>query len=389
MIKYILFLTCPCIALIGAAESLDAGLLVQGASERVRQSQGLQLNLDIAMEVVEPDKTTTSQVEGHIVLGAGNNCLIHFKSGGKEVRLFNNDARRSYYVVHENSYRTLKPASDRRRLFDDVLGGPAMHFCQWLGDFLHGLRDVAPYRDASPVEISGEALYDIRAETGEYDMRLVMSKTDPPEIRRVEMNLKPASARRYTSSPDTAIRLIVELEGWRFNAPTSDELFAFNPPAGVTNADAGRAAPPQENTLEGNPAPDFTLDMLDGDTMQLSAHKGKHIVILDFWASWCGPCRTAMPIVARVAEQFKEKGVVLYAVNLRETPDRARAFLDQTDLSLKTPMDTTGAVAAKYGVTAIPRLIIIDKDGLVAKVHPGMSPDLESQLTRDIQSLIN
>jgi thiol-disulfide isomerase/thioredoxin len=305
------------------------------------------------------------------------------------VRLFNNAAKRSYYVVHDNTYRDLKPETNRRHLFDDVLGGPVMHFTQWLGDFLHGLSDTDGYCDVLSYEESGEAMYAIRTETDDYDMRLLMSKTDPPEIRRVEINLKPALAQRYASNPDTTIRLTAKLEGWRFNAPAPDELFTFNPPSGVTNVDEGRANPARQNTLEGNPAPDFTLEMLDGGSMQLSAHKGRHVVILDFWASWCGPCRTAMPIVARVAEQFKDKGVVLYAVNLRETPDRARAFLERANLSLKAPMDVTGAVAVKYGVTAIPRLILIDKNGVVAKVHPGMSPDLERQLVRDIQAVID
>ena len=94
-----------------------------------------------------------------------------------------------------------------------------------------------------------------------------------------------------------------------------------------------------------------------------------------------------MPIVVEVANRFKEDNVVLYAVNLRESADKARGFLNQNNLSVKVPMDN-GEVAARYGVTGIPRLVLIGRDGAVKAVHGGMSPMLDRQLTREIRELL-
>ena len=70
----------------------------------------------------------------------------------------------------------------------------------------------------------------------------------------------------------------------------------------------------------GKPAPEFTLPLLDGGIFELAAHRGKEIVLLDFWATWCGPCRAAMPVLVDVAKEYADKGVRYYAIDLREEP---------------------------------------------------------------------
>ena len=91
------------------------------------------------------------------------------------------------------------------------------------------------------------------------------------------------------------------------------------------NTPSGRT-PGTESALVGKPAPDFTLDLLGGKTFHLADAKGR-IVVLDFWATWCGPCLQAMPQVERVSEEFKDQGVQLVAVNLEEAPREITAML--------------------------------------------------------------
>ena len=122
--------------------------------------------------------------------------------------------------------------------------------------------------------------------------------------------------------------------------------------------------------------------------MSLSAHKGKQIVILDFWATWCGPCVKGMPITQKVAKQYASKGVVLYAVNLKEDAKKIRAFLNKQKLKLNVLLDSKGTIAKNYGVSSIPMLVLIDKDGTVQKVHIGFSNSLESALKRDLDALV-
>ena len=144
----------------------------------------------------------------------------------------------------------------------------------------------------------------------------------------------------------------------------------------------------QPTELIGKPAPEVELATADGGTFKLSYEKGKSVVILDFWATWCGPCVQAMPIIDKVAKAFAAKGVKFVAVNLRETPAEVKDFMKQHELSPLAVMDTEGATAQQFMVTGIPQTVIVGKDGNVAKVHVGLSPDLEQQLTAELEALV-
>jgi thiol-disulfide isomerase/thioredoxin len=123
--------------------------------------------------------------------------------------------------------------------------------------------------------------------------------------------------------------------------------------------------------------------------VKLSDHKDKDIILLDFFASWCGPCRVAMPVVHEVAEEYKDKGVKLYAVNVREPKDKIQKFLDSAELGdIPILLDSNGRVAMDYGATSIPRMILIGKDGTVQAIHAGYSPYLKQQLKENLDTLL-
>ena len=140
--------------------------------------------------------------------------------------------------------------------------------------------------------------------------------------------------------------------------------------------------------LAGKPAPEFNLTQLDGASFDLAAHQGKHIVLLDFWATWCGPCRAAMPTLVELARDYAEKGVRYFAVNLREDPETIRRYLKETRLDIVVPLDKEGSVAKTYGVRGIPTMVIVGTDGVVKTVHVGSSPSLKSELTRTLDELV-
>ncbi|WP_435020070.1 redoxin domain-containing protein [Tundrisphaera sp. TA3] len=134
-----------------------------------------------------------------------------------------------------------------------------------------------------------------------------------------------------------------------------------------------------ESPLVGQPAPDFTLKLLGGGDFHLADARGQ-VVILDFWATWCGPCLQAMPQIDKVAHEFEAKGVKLVAVNLQEPPAKITALLERIKLSPTVALDRDGIVAGKYAADAIPQTVIVDRDGKLVRLFVGGGPKFEDRL---------
>ncbi len=145
--------------------------------------------------------------------------------------------------------------------------------------------------------------------------------------------------------------------------------------------------PGLDSGLVGKPAPEIELDQLDGKKFRLSNLKGK-VVILDFWATWCGPCLKAMPEIDKVAHEFADRDVHLVAVNLEEAPKQIKATLERHKLSPTVAMDIDGVAAHKYEATAIPQTVIVDRKGNVARVFVGGGPKLADDLRAALEEVL-
>ena len=123
-------------------------------------------------------------------------------------------------------------------------------------------------------------------------------------------------------------------------------------------------------------APDFTLKTLAGESVTLS-HLAGQVVILDFWASWCGPCKASMPQLHALWQSVKEQGVVLVGVSLDRTEDAARTYLESTDvadmIALWSSLSDAQGVAESYRVAGIPHTLVIDRTGIIRYAnHPAL-----------------
>jgi thiol-disulfide isomerase/thioredoxin len=145
-----------------------------------------------------------------------------------------------------------------------------------------------------------------------------------------------------------------------------DSMWVFRPPAGSRQVAefSGPGADPA-SAFAGRPAIDFTLKDLKGRAHSLKSLRGK-IVLLDFWATWCGPCRITMPQVAKIHQQFKSRGVEVMSINVGETAAQAGSYIRKNGYLFTTLLDQKREVAARYQVNGIPTLVVIDRAGTVS-----------------------
>jgi len=137
----------------------------------------------------------------------------------------------------------------------------------------------------------------------------------------------------------------------------------------------------------GNPAPDFQLHDIEGQTITLSNLRGSP-VILNFWASWCGPCKHEMPFIQQIYEDWQSEGVILLSINFRETYSVATQFMESNELSFPVLFDTDGTVGLDYKVSGIPTTFFIDKGGSIQAQKLGSFTsvtEIENYLIKIIQ----
>jgi peroxiredoxin len=148
-------------------------------------------------------------------------------------------------------------------------------------------------------------------------------------------------------------------------APGQPEAFATSPPAVAPLSVRGGVAP-------GDQAPNFVLEDFDGMPVSLSEFRGRPVII-NFWATWCAPCRIEMPELQAVYEKYQEDGLVILALDQDEPLELARTFFyDEMGLTFTPLMDQRSLVAAQYGAFfTLPSTYFVDGDGRVAAVHRG------------------
>lgn len=138
----------------------------------------------------------------------------------------------------------------------------------------------------------------------------------------------------------------------------------------------------------GQPAPQFTLPTLQADQpTALKQYAGK-VVYLDFWASWCAPCRTSFPLLNKLHEKLKAKGFEVVGINLDEDKANAEKFLKEFPVSFTVLRDAKGEWADKFVVESMPTSFIIDKQGVVQNIHHGFASDDIKELEEKITQLL-
>jgi len=139
--------------------------------------------------------------------------------------------------------------------------------------------------------------------------------------------------------------------------------------------------------LVGNKAPDFALKSSTGENLRLSEYRGE-VVMINFWATWCGPCRQEMPLLDDLYNRYERVGFKLLGVNIDDNSQRAIDMMRELGVNFPVLFDASKDVSKLYEVNAMPVTVILDREGNVRHVHQGYKPGYEEKYLNEVRALL-
>ncbi len=373
--------------------------------------KGYQVNVNIALDIEQMGKSQKQEFTQHFAVQKPNqfSYVLDSPQGGASIL---SDGKDLTVMINSFNKFAVEPAPENfEALFQNPIVLGSIGFGNAGGAMVAMMSDdpaesltsnTQSIEYSGTEEIDGFECHVLKATQEQFDWTIWIDAGKQPLVRKFVPDLQKAFARMAKpgeKSPYDDLKIIntVTYLDWKLDPEFAGDAFAFQKPEDATQAGSlmelvtGRARQePAPHVLLGKAAPAIELELLGGGRLNLASMKGEKIVILDFWATWCGPCVQAMPIIEKVAEKFKGKGVELYAVNLQEGEDEINAFLKDAKLGeIAIALDRNGKTAGDYLAEAIPQTVLIGKDGTVQVVKIGLSPTLEADLTKDLQALID
>jgi peroxiredoxin len=350
------------------------------------------------------DNVQETSVVTHVQVKKPNQFAIRMESEKGGTQIVSDGSTLSVAIPALNQYRVRTLGSrDMSEIRKDetmlLLNGTSSGFhalpliCLDPNPYASIMEDVVSISYEGLDTVDGQEAHRLHFEQETIDLDLWLSRTQPVTLIRVEPDLKEAIEEIHKQLPEDAekpqMSIRIHFSGWDFEAPTTGNTFAFTPPEGAEKVDSFIHAPGKSaKRMIGARAPDFEMELLSGKTVSLSAHHKKDVVILAFWASWSAPCRDMQPLIAKLAHAFKDRPVSVYTVNVQESRDKVTTFLKAQGLELDVALDSDGALGDKYGVAQLPQTVVIDRDGTIADVHVGFTPELAGQLTDQVTGLL-
>ncbi|MFI5378764.1 MAG: redoxin domain-containing protein [Tepidisphaerales bacterium] len=322
-----------------------------------------------------------------------------FRHEAKDEPLVIGTGKKAYFYVERERAFEQSDVPDGRNIFEKLSESQRQILLLQDPGLALALTDNAGQllrRLAKKIELGGEA------KAGAADclvLKVQLSDPDSPAELKFEkttqlireMTVDMTASVHKDGRPDIKdVRYTVSYGTIKPGAELRSEAFAFTVPAGTREmsemavADDGAGGAP--NALVGQPAPDLALEDLAGNTVKLSDLKGS-VVVLDFWATWCGPCRAAMPHLNAIYEKHKGAGLKVFIVDEKESKEKVTQFVEANKLTVTPLLDLQGIVGNKYHVTGLPTTVVIGPDGTVKHVHIGFGGSLD-ELDKQIGELL-
>ncbi len=374
MIAAILMAPLVCL-LASAQDSPDARMLLKETSEVLLKHKSYQLDQRAVVDMGGP---LPARVELLVKIAVSNPGKLRIESSSNlgDSIIVSDGENTWMYVSSLMQYTKTAAASTPENLVKSLVPG--------MGSVMEQLKARDPYVSAKitgeePVEVDGQKIdcYVVEGRLDKISLPGSVEMTDGVQKvwidKTSKLSLKQTMTANMTGGPLTApaqMNQAVTVISQKLDATVPDTVFAFKPPEGAKLVTEFKGPVKANADLTGHAAADFKLTSVAGKEFSLQDLKGK-FVLLDFWASWCGPCRRDLPAVEKLHQEFHRKGLVVLGVDSVEDPETVRQFLVSSKLSYPILLAPDSGMIQSYSVTAFPTVVLIDADGKIVYYHVG------------------
>lgn len=384
-------------AYVGAVHAQDDSgkAILQKAADYASGLTAFTADFELLFDAKVDNEAENFTTDYTVALKQPGEVMVHMNNRFMEAWFYSTATETTRYLPEMEQYiveeQATKPSDLMRAASNNVILPAVAIFAEFMKrEPLSGiLSGDDPITLEGQETVNGIECDRVRFQYSDFACEVWIGRGSESLVHRIRPDME-GIRDELTSQGHEVQKFLVQLDvlHWQPNS-VEDALLTYTAKDGVEKvAQFYRPQPPSAaEELIGKVAPAVSLKQLDGKSFDLASKKGKEIVVLDFWATWCGPCRRGMPILSKVTKEFADKGVRMYAVNLQEGPDLINGFLESTGLDLTVLLDSNGKTGNDYMAESIPQMVIIGRDGLVAKVHVGVTQTYEEDIRAELKEL--
>lgn len=360
--------------LVSAQDAPDAKALLKETQDVLLKHKSYQLDQHA---VIDLGGSVPTRLDMSVKMAVSSPGKLRIESSGKigSSLIVSNGEYTWMYLGTLKQYTKTAAASTPENLVKSLVPG--------MNGVMDQLKAKDPYLSAKIVgeeqlELDGqkidcvvvEARLDTISMPGSIEMKNGVQKVWIDKASKLALKQTvTASMEGGPLSAPAAMNQAVTVVSRKLDAPVPDSVFVFEPPEGAKLVTEFKGPVKANTDLAGQAAADFKLTSIDGKAFTLESLKGK-FVLLDFWATWCGPCRRDLPDAEKLHQEFHQKGLVVLGIDDGESAETVSQFLVSSKLSFPILLGDN-LTAASYGVSALPTVVLIDADGKIVFYHVG------------------